>query len=238
MNKPKIAILLRGHIRRGFTTDDLKEAITAISNEFDTDIYIHTWSISEAKYSYRPLLDNKLPVNEDTFLNYSKAMSNKIKWLAIDNEEDIKLIGDTQSQLGKTRLPKIGWKRMWYGIYQASLAITESGETYAAVLNMRLDNFYFYNQLTHPGNGFMNKRLAIDKPLQMIKEFLDGFTLKKFVLHQEEKIWGLDNFYVTSPEDMHFLASKFHIHLDQQMGDFIEPEYSVYKEMQHIEKGL
>lgn len=95
----KLAIAIRGHERNTMSDDNFKNFITKLSNDYDADIFIHTWSLSEAKLSYRSLPKERNPITEQRVLEYFD--SSRIKKLIIEDDENIKLHGRTQGGIGR-----------------------------------------------------------------------------------------------------------------------------------------
>ena len=65
-------ILLRGHIRNSFDTPYLYEFIQYLSNNYNIEIYIHTWDIIQNSISWREIKENNIPVNNELIYDYFK----------------------------------------------------------------------------------------------------------------------------------------------------------------------
>jgi len=113
-------LVLRGHIRNSFNDDRLYNFIKQLHINFDITIYIHTWNIVQNNLSYRQLEEITTPVTRETFENYFKDLYRLIKYIIIDDDTEIELIGQTNGFIKNTSpgMPVRAWKNYWYGKYQ------------------------------------------------------------------------------------------------------------------------
>jgi len=82
----------------------------------DLKIVIHTWNIVANNCSWREIKEDNREVTSTTIINYFKDLSFRIKYIMIDDDTKINLIGNVEGFIcEKTKL--IGWKKYWYGIY-------------------------------------------------------------------------------------------------------------------------
>jgi hypothetical protein len=95
----KLAIAIRGHERNTMSDENFKNFINKLSEQYDADIFIHTWSLNEAKFSYRPLSKERNHITEQKILDYFG--SDRIKKLIVEDDENIKLHGRTHGGVGR-----------------------------------------------------------------------------------------------------------------------------------------
>jgi len=213
-------LILRGHIRTSFTDDRLYKFIKGLSELYtDLKLYIHTWSVLQSKISWRPLVENLVPVTESLILNYFKDLAPRIQKIIIDNDEKIQLIGATEGIIRRTQAPLIGWKRYWYGKYQIAKYLKETADPTESVINTRFDIFHLPHYSLEESNlfSFLQKN---PKP-----------TKNKFI--RDGCFAGMDNFYIGTVDSQFRLAERFHHQLDYILefhkNIFIDyQEYYVY----------
>ena len=97
----KIALALRGHERNAFSDDELFNFVNSLSKKYDLHLYMHTWNLSEAEASWRPLPKIRKEISKDFILNYFKEIN--IKYLKIDDEQNLNLSGRTFGRLGQIK---------------------------------------------------------------------------------------------------------------------------------------
>jgi len=209
----KIAIILRGHIRKSFENKKLYDIINSLVKIYNIDIYIHTWNEYEAKKSWRPLDNtNTNIVTIDAINDYFNNCSINIKKIIIDNDENIELIGLINGNIGKTLMPKLSWKKMWYGINKITSDIYFNFSTikYETVLCTRFDNIdiafsinlgYNLENIINMIDKFQNNKLLYNSDLIL---FMNNHYCK-----------GIDNFYIGSIDSLYLLHKKFHEELDE-----------------------
>ena len=111
-------LIIRGHIRQSFETSNLIDFIKSIHHIFpDIKIYIHTWNIFSNNLSWRPIQINNTIVTEEIIYNYFGELKHLIKHIIIDNDSNIKLIGNLHGRINGS-MPIHGWKNYWYGKYK------------------------------------------------------------------------------------------------------------------------
>ena len=73
-------IVIRGHVRNSFETNQLYNFIEELHNIYpDLKIFIHTWNIFANNISWRNIDVNSAQVNEERINNYFGKLSNCIK---------------------------------------------------------------------------------------------------------------------------------------------------------------
>ena len=191
-----IIILLRGYIFNSFKDAELCNFVKKLCDQYTVTIYIHTWN----RYS----IDGEFTRKSD-ILNYFSEIKDVIKSITIDNDKNFDLIGDDAGNIFSTRISKISWKRMWYGIYKTTLKIKneEPSSKQPLVINMQFDLFNNYNL-------FINEK----ELLEFVKINIDKNLNKNLFLRDSTNLIDIDNFYVGSIESMYNLSYNFHNNLD------------------------
>ena len=196
-------IVIRGHVRNSFETNQLYNFIEELHNIYpDLKIFIHTWNIFANNISWRNIDVNSAQVNEERINNYFGKLSNCIKHIIIDNDKDIKLIGNLVGTINNGPMPIIGWKNYWYGKYKIiDYIYNQQKYDEETVVNLRFDLF-------SNSNNF-DKNLIIDfiKKNNEIK-----FTKNQFLFDYEAN--GIDNIYIGNINTMYKLTNKFFYELD------------------------
>jgi len=94
----KIAIAIRGHERGAMTDDEFSNVIFELSKKYDADIFLHTWNLSEASYSWRNVPDERFHITEEKVKSY--FCRNELKKIFVEDDEEIELYGRTIGKLG------------------------------------------------------------------------------------------------------------------------------------------
>lgn len=205
MKKEKIAILLRGHIRKSIDNNRLLNFVQSLNEHFDLDIFMHTWDETEATISWRKNLLIPEKTSKEKIENYFYHFCKNIKFFTIENDK--KLDEKFKDCLGLNigAMPKLAWKKMWHGVNEASKQIPNE---YRCVVNTRFDIFDIngINNIAekHKWNEENLKNLVID--------FVQKNKQISFV-NDYESI-GIDNFYLSTPKIMKFICSNFYYNLD------------------------
>ena len=196
-------IVIRGHVRNSFETNQLYNFIEEVHNIYpDLKIFIHTWNIFANNISWRNIDVNSAEVNNELIYKYFGKLSNCIKHIIIDNDKDIKLIGNLVGTINNGPMPIIGWKNYWYGKYKIiDYIYNQQKYDEETVVNLRFDLF-------SNSNNF-DKNLIIDfiKKNNEIK-----FTKNQFLFDYEAN--GIDNIYIGNINTMYKLTNKFFYELD------------------------
>lgn len=216
MTKPKVAFLIRGHIRDSLKNNDLNYFLVACLNFVDLDIYIQTWNVSEANKSWRDTSNfNFKKVEESDIYDYfDTCLHPRIKSLLILDETSVNLIGSTDGKIGKSMCPTIGWKYMWSGMYENISKIPEEND-YKFAINTRFDI------LTRGLDNFCRDPIHTEKfiprtHLDFVRKMiaLSKFTKLKYIYSMYD-IVGCDNFISGSIDDIKWLITSFHFELDE-----------------------
>lgn len=211
----KIAVVIRGHERNVFDTNELCEFVKMLVGKYNIDIYIHTWNKSVSPYSWRPMSEYKLyDINESIVNQYFSDISNKIKCLIVDDDSNLELHGSLDGRVAGGPCPKIAWKRMWYGKFKIINEVANSEQKYKFIMNMRFDILKF------------------EKP-DRILYLLDRLYTKPKPTNQiyflnEEPYVGIDNCYFGGTRLMYILANEFHRNLDSIIAEYPKNWYTEY----------
>jgi len=206
-------ILLRGHIRNSFQTNELYELIHSLSKNINVKIYIHTWHILQSNISWREIPINNTEITEEYIYSYFKELKHLIKKILIEDDKNIQLVGNTKGNIGEGPAPLIGWKNYWYGQYKLISYLKSHTdielEKNEAVVNMRFDLFSNFNAFCyHNFNGL---------PISEVRDFIEKnkeFNSNKNIFMKDQPSFGIDNIYIGNISTIHKLVSHFHYFLD------------------------
>ena len=110
----KLIVILRGHIRNSFDDRRLYDFILSLTKLYEVEIHISTWNIQQNNCSWRGMDYIPTKITALTLLSYFNIMSEYIKNIIINDDSEIKLIGNTEGRIGSGPAPLIGWKRYWF----------------------------------------------------------------------------------------------------------------------------
>jgi hypothetical protein len=203
----KIAFCIRGHIRDGLIDSGLNNFLTLLKNNgHSVDLFLHTWSESEAKSSYKDL-DTRYVyfVPKELVSFYFK--DHDIKYIAIDDDSQIDLVGNIDGNVCLSSCPLIAWKRMWYGKYKLIKHLYDNcRDSYDIVLSTRYDMF--------------TNKLCITSPQRLHRILLDCNLLNFRYPEFNSSIVGVDNFYCGILDNMAKLTYDFTHSLDYIMNRY------------------
>jgi hypothetical protein len=195
-------ILIRGHIRNSFDNDDLYNLIKKLSYSNNISIYIHTWHILQSSLSWREITENNMIITNDLIYSYFKDISHLIKLIIIDNDTEIKLIGNLEGKIINTECPIKGWKNLWYGNYKMINYIKSMNSNHNdMIINMRFDIFSNSNSLT------------MDEILNFINTNKNNsFVNNTFLI--KDNLYGVDNIFIGNIYTMSYLLINLYKNLD------------------------
>ena len=201
----KIILLLRGHIRNSFKDNKLFNFVKYLSENYNLKIYIHTWNVFSSSLSWRPIEPNtnNNNITKTDIMIYFSSMNDNIISITIDDDNRIKLIGDTNGNIFSTKLPKLAWKRMWYGIFKTIEIIKENESEDSFVINTRFDIF-------NNSNSFDYNNILL-----FIENTINKKITKNEFINNSEKLVGIDNFYIGNTNTMYLLIKEFYSNLDE-----------------------
>jgi hypothetical protein len=212
-------LLLRGHIRNSFDDDELYQLVKDfIQMDPSLEIYVHTWATENNNMSWRP---HKVITNEVIF-TYFRDISQRIKLILIDDENNIPLFGSTEGNVTITSpCRKLGWKRYLYGLYRLTNAVYKKNKN-ATVINMRFD--------------ILKNSCAFQTPKCRIINFVHSNIHTKFdrnKFFQDKETYGIDNIFMGTAATQAQLASHLNFCLDDISNfrkDVYHQEYIVFYE--------
>jgi len=210
-------LILRGHIRNSFETPELRILVHEMHKLDPTlHIYIHTWNVVSNNLSWRPMSLNPTPVTPNLIRTYFGELAKCIQHIMIEDDSDIKLIGNLSGNICKTKMPVQGWKNYWYGQYQILKYLQSKHLPRQTIINTRFDVL---------SNSVSFEKYDI---LHFIQENKDkSFTKNKFMFEKKEV--GMDNVYLGNLTTMLSLVSNFHYHLDD-----IQVKYPFITNQEHL----
>lgn len=226
MIKPKVAFLIRGHVRGSCYDRLLNDFILESSKIADIDVYIQTWNTSESKNSWRDTsaFEFRDVKDSDIYDYFDKSIHKKIKNLLIFDESEAEIFGNKKGNIGDTLCPTIGWKYMWFGIYE-NIASIPRDHNYDLVLDTRFDIFNenldkFCRRPRH--KKWLMPLSHIDFLKKMINLLKSG-DLKGYNSIYDRQ--GCDNFVAGKYEDMLHVINSFHFHLDDIIPEWIKSNF-------------
>ena len=209
----KVALFIRGHIRDGLFTRDLSKHISHLRSlpNVKLHVFMQTWNKAEAASSYRDLNKHSqiCKVDQGLLNHYFSEHGDIIKNVIILDDEKIKLIGETEGIVARSKIPKIAWKRMWYGINTGLDSIDNS---YDRVINTRFD--YFTRPICR-SNVRVCLKMFHSRGLQFRYPKYSGSPV------------GVDNYYCGSVSQMKQISNVFHNDLDSIIAKY---PHTVYQE--------
>ena len=211
-------IVIRGHIRNAFETEELYELLRCMADKHDIKIFIHTWDKKQNTLSWRHIEEDSTPVTTELIRAYFKDIFDYVQNIIIEPDSDIKIHGNIEGKLASSRTSLLGWKRYIFGNYRVIKHIYDiSGDKDEFVLNMRFDLFT---------NSFVF-------PYDEITKFIDtnyGIAHNNNVFMREGYYCGVDNIIIGSIKSQYTLISTIHLHLDdilKEYNDLKNPEFVI-----------
>lgn len=203
-NDTKIYFYIRGHIRKSFETDKLKNFVKLLKWNFtDIKFILQTWKTQECKSgeSWRHITENNNTISKQIIEKYFEDEDITKHCLIID-DESIKLVGSTNGRISRSKAPLKGWKNMWYGIYKG---LEHGGINCSSdiIISVRFDYFMM------PQVNKFHRELNQGKIIQFIKDNLSNKNINFL-----NKGLGCDNFYMGRYNDIKDITEKFHFKLD------------------------
>jgi len=200
-------IVIRGHIRNSFTTDELYNLLKYLSEKYDIQIYIHTWNKKQNNVSWRAIENDPTEITNDTIEAYFKDLFKFVREIIIEDDSNIELYGNVDGKLASSKTNLLGWKRYIYGQYRAVKHVYDtSDDTNEFLLNIRFDLFT---------NSFVFPRDEITK-------FIDanyGINRTNNMFMREGFYCGIDNIIFGSVKSQYNLVSTIHFGLDTILGN-------------------
>ena len=206
-HKHIMKIIIRGHIRNSFATDELYTLLKYLSEKYDIQIYIHTWNKKQTNLSWRTIENDPTEITNDTIKTYFKDLFEFVRRIIIEDDADIELYGNLDGKLASSKTSILGWKRYVYGQYRVIKYVYDtSDDTNEFLLNIRFDLFT---------NSYVF-------PYDEITKFVDnnyGIAHTKNVFLKEGTYCGVDNIIIGSVSTNYKLLSAIHFGLDYILDD-------------------
>ena len=195
-------IVLRGHIRNSFSTDELYNMLKYLSEKYEIEIYIHTWNKKQNNVSWRPIENDDTEITTETIESYMKDVFDFVREVIIEDDATIELHGNIEGKMASTRTNILGWKRYIYGQYKIVEHVYEKSDNKNEfLLNTRFDLFT---------NSYVF-------PYDEILEFIESkyhHDHKKNVFLRDGFYCGIDNIIIGSIETNYVLLRHIHRNLD------------------------
>ena len=200
-------IVIRGHIRNSFTTDELYTLLKYLSEKYDIQIYIHTWNKKQNNISWRKIENDSTEITNDTIKMYFKDLFKFVHGIIIEDDADIELYGNLDGKLASSKTNILGWKRYIYGQYRVIKHVYDTSDNKDEfLLNIRFDLFT---------NSYVF-------PYEEIIKFVDAnyrINHANNVFLKEGKYCGVDNIIIGSVSTNYKLVSAIHFGLDYILDD-------------------
>jgi len=219
-------IIIRGHIRNSFTTNDLYNFIKYLSEKYTIKIYIHTWSIKQNNISWRPIENDFTEINIEYIQSYFQDLFKFVKKIIIDDDTNIKLYGNVDGKMLLTKTSILVWKRYIYGQHKIIKYLYHKKNKNKFLLNIRFDLFtnsyifpydeiiYFINN----NNNYNNHH-------------------KKNIFLRDGEYCGIDNIIIGSVNTNYQLISHIYYKLDDILiyqDNFEHPEFIFFNVNNYI----
>lgn len=195
-------IIIRGHIRNSFTTNELYNLIKYLSENYKIKIYIHTWNIKQNNISWREIKNDFTIIDIDFIKLYFKDLSKFIKKIIIEDDSNIRLYGNLEGKILSTKTFILGWKRYIYGQHKIIR--------------------YLYNKIKNKNNFLLNIRFDLFKNSYVftydeIINFINknyNENHKKNIFLRDNEYCGIDNIIIGSIKTNYKLMTFIHYNLD------------------------
>ena len=216
----KLALVIRGHVRDGLFSAGLKQHIDYLQQRgHEVDLFLHSWTESEASCSYRKLdRVHVFGVTPEYLSAYFKGYT--VKKILVQHDSQVSLHGNLTGNVSSTKCPVLAWKRMWAGKYEIMKYVYDRHcSDYDTVISTRYD--MFTNPICITPNSVLKLIVSSKQPLSF-----------RYPLCKQLGMIGVDNYYCGSVERMFQLTHDFHKDLDrisEQYPSLSHQEVMVYK---------
>jgi len=192
-------LLIRGHIRGAFDTDDLYNFAKQLYDLYAVEIYIQTWTVFSNGVSWQTIPTNLNVVDEGVLKAYFRDVP--IKGMLILDDSKITHTGVTEGKLMASWIPVVGWKNMWYGKAALAKYVYDRYPHQTPIINTRFDLFCNSNK-ADPVNAlsFIQANHAVSP--------------KTNIFMVNGPVHGVDNIYFGTVGTNHILSRHFHEHFD------------------------
>ena len=208
----KLNFLIRGHVRNSFKDDNLYNLLKKITEQFDTNIYIHTWDVVQTDKSWRLILDDPTPVTEDFIKLYFRDTWESVKKLIIENENSVTLHGNTIGNIGSTPCPVKSYKSMFYGKLKVAEYVFNNAPNEQLAVQTRFD--VLSNSFSANPDSIM---LFLNSPKKDSIEFIS-----------KEATPGIENIYSASVCNMYKFIKYFYFNFDSIYNEYNSIKHQEY----------
>jgi hypothetical protein len=199
-------ILIRGHIRNSFDSPVLYHRIKELHNiGIPLQLYIHTWKQKQNNNSWRDITPDTTIITKKKIKEYFSDISGFIKYIQIDDDSKIKLIGRKTGKVCSSPMPLIGWKNYWYGQYSMMKYIHDHHQPNENILNIRFDLFQYNTQIRN------------DQFQDFVVTNQFNYFYKNVFFFRNEQDYCIDNIYMGNVFTMFTLCEHFHHNLNNIM---------------------
>lgn len=233
INEPRVALLVRGHLRyEDMFQEEFKDLILSLCSNLPIDIYIQTWdkifpqaetgSVSEEK------IINNLPVEiTENYIKYINVKSQEKAFHDLQKREG--MTSAKKDRLPFTRCSKIGWTQYWDTIQLGLDAILSSGIKYSHVISTRPDVLFerllktSWNTGNRPLPDVDYTDLYTSWTVGVVNVFSDEVFLCSSDLF-DAPVVGCDNYIVGPVEKMLAITSWFRRKLERDDNSWVIEE--------------
>ena len=196
-------LILRGHIRNSFDDKNLYYLISDLSEKQNIKLFIHTWNVVQTSLSWRHIPENKSKVDEELIVGYFKDLSHLVQDIIIEDDQNIKIEGRKEGNIGHSHAPILGYKYMFYGMMRAAECVLNRVGPDAMVTQTRFD-------IMSNWGSFRKERIIQfinTKPSKRIQFMVEEVA--------DESTVGIDNIYIAKAKDMYDLLHHMYHNLDE-----------------------
>lgn len=204
-DKPSLNLILRGHVRSSFNDRKLFDLVAEISDRFETKIYAHTWNVVQNSISWREMAEVSEPVGEYAVRAYLSGFN--VRWVSVDNDGEIKHVGNTEGKIGRTPCPILGWKNMYWGLLKASGMVRNSEPPGSVTVQTRFD------LLSNPFSP--SPQEVLEFLLREYEAVAAGGGDERIRFLRMHCFLGVDNIYMATADDVFRFVSYMYYDMDR-----------------------
>lgn len=214
---------VRGHIRDSFRNNRLRNFIDLLKLTFpNVQIIFQTWSTFQCKknHSWRKVNENNQVVYIQHIQNYFKNIPPQNLNCMILDDDNIPYYGSIEGNIADSKMPKKGWKNMWYGIAKG-LEKSLTGCYNNPIVNFRFD--FFDVPLSNDVDAVCDYHI-----IEFIHQYLESKSNTISFFYKNNDI-GVDNLYIGPLNKIKCLNNYFNYHLDE-----IDQMWKSEKSQEHL----
>jgi len=223
--KQHIVVIIRGHIREGFSNDKLRNFVNFLMKHYNVRIFIHTWSEVNGSKSWKETPNLGVSNHQDSTQVTPKMIQDyftniTLSRIVIENDKNLKLIGSVEGQLAKSCCPKIAWKNMWAGKYNMFSQMKNEMNPELTTIEFRFDLFCHSNSC-HSNFSEYSVYERCSNLSTFFKEYKPRCLSTDFTC-------GLDNLMIGSFQQLTTLITYFHTKLSVVLAMYPNTEYQEF----------